>query len=110
MTARERLADRQAELLAALVDGAPVPPGFDEARVAAEARVLRTKRRRVLGRIVTGFLDDEGRAAPADLDDRLDRWVDRPRRTGTGFHDDARAFVASLPAPPRRWWRPFGKN
>lgn len=106
MTARARLAARQADLLAALVADAPVPPGFDDARVAAEARALRAKRRRVLGRVVTEVLGDAGRAAPDDLDDRLDRWiVEHPRRTGTGFHDDARAFVASLPAPPRRWWR-----
>ena len=105
MTARERLEAQQADLLAALVSDAPVPAGFDEARVAAEARALRAKRRRVLGRIVTEVLDEAGRAVPDDLDERLDRWiVEHPRRTGTGFHDDARAFVASLPAPPRRWW------
>jgi hypothetical protein len=101
---RRDLAARQAGLLAALVADAPVPAGFDPARVAAEARALHGKRRRVLARIVTGVLDAAGRPVPPDLDDRLDRWIaGRPRRTGTGFHDDAHAFVATLPR--RRWWR-----
>jgi hypothetical protein len=105
-TRRRDLAARQAELLAALVADAPVPPGFDPARVAAEARTLRAKRRRVLGRVVTEVLDAAGRPVPEDLDARLDRWITgRPRRTGTGFHDDAHAFVATLPGPRRRWWR-----
>lgn len=105
-TRRRDLAARQAELLAALVADGPVPAGFDPPRVTAEARALHGKRRRVLGRIVTGVLDAAGRPVPADLDERLDRWITgRPRRTGTGFHDDAHAFVATLPAPRRRWWR-----
>ncbi|WP_018330796.1 hypothetical protein [Actinomycetospora chiangmaiensis] len=103
-TRRRDLAARQAALLAALVTDAPAPVGFDPRRVAAEARALHHKRRKVLARIVTGVLDGGGRPAPTDLDDRLDRWITgRPRRTGTGFHDDAHAFVATLPS--RRWWR-----
>jgi hypothetical protein len=38
------LADRQAELVAALVAGAPTPAGFDEVRVAATRRALLRKR------------------------------------------------------------------
>ena len=38
------LADRQAALVAALVAGAPVPPGFDESLVDAAARALLRKR------------------------------------------------------------------
>ena len=103
---RRELADRQAELLAALVTDAPAPAGFDPARVVAEARALRVKRRRVLGRIVTGLLDARGRPVPPDLDDRLYRWIaERPHRTGTGFHDDAHAFVATLAHRRRRWRR-----
>jgi hypothetical protein len=105
-TRRRDLAARQAELLAALVADAPVPTGFDPRRVAAEARALHGKRRRVLGRIVTGMLDAAGRPVPPDLDARLADWITgRPRRTGTGFHDDAHAFVETLPVPRRSWWR-----
>lgn len=38
------LAARQAELVAALVGGAPVPAGFDPARIAATRRALLRKR------------------------------------------------------------------
>ncbi|MGV9712916.1 hypothetical protein ACWDTI_19895 [Gordonia sp. NPDC003424] len=38
------LARRQAELVRALVDGGEPPPGFDEAALAAAAKVLRHKR------------------------------------------------------------------
>jgi hypothetical protein len=38
------LAARQAELVAALVAGAPTPPGFDGARIAATRRALLRKR------------------------------------------------------------------
>ncbi|HYH94699.1 hypothetical protein [Hyalangium sp.] len=45
-TARERLAEAQATLVRALAQGAPVPPGFDSARVQATAETLLSKRRR----------------------------------------------------------------
>jgi hypothetical protein len=41
---RSRLADAQAQLLDALVTGAPIPPGFDRGRVSAAAVALRRKR------------------------------------------------------------------
>lgn len=41
---RERLAQRQAELVAALVAGGAVPDGFDEARVRATENALLRKR------------------------------------------------------------------
>ncbi|MCD2190892.1 hypothetical protein [Actinomycetospora soli] len=105
-TRRRELAGRQAAFLAALVAEGPVPAGFDPARVAAEARALHRKRRRVLARIVTAMLDAASRPVPSDLDDRLDAWLaGRPHRTGTGFHDQAHAFVATLPGPRRRRWR-----
>ncbi len=100
--ARAELARRQAELLAALVGTGPVPEGFDAGRVRAEADALRAKRVRVLGRIVAGLLDEAGRSIPPDLDARLRDWArEHPRRTGTGFRDDARAFLGTLPRP--RW-------
>jgi hypothetical protein len=101
---RAELADRQAALLAALVGSAPVPAGFDAGRVRAEADALARKRVRVLGRIVAEMLDAVGDPAPVDLDARLRDWVrEHPRRTGTGFHDDARAFLGSRPVRRRRW-------
>lgn len=41
---RDDLARRQADLVAALVAGAPVPPGFDERLIAAAATALAVKR------------------------------------------------------------------
>jgi hypothetical protein len=45
------LARRQAELVAALVAGAPVPPGFDAARVGAAQRALLRKRAGEVARV-----------------------------------------------------------
>ena len=113
MSARAELASRQAALLAALVEGGPVPAGFDLGRVRAEGEALAAKRVRVLGRIVAEMLDAAGDPVPADLDARLRDWVrEHPRRTGTGFHDDARAFLEAR-ASWRwswRWWRPWGRR
>jgi hypothetical protein len=103
---RAELADRQAALLAALVGSGPVPAGFDAGRVRAEADALARKRVRVLTRIVAEMLGAAGNPAPADLDAQLREWVrEHPRRTGTGFHHDARAFLRSRPARHRRWLR-----
>lgn len=108
MSPRAELADRQAALLAALVGSAPVPAGFDAGRVRAEADALARKRVRVLGQIVTEMLDAAGESVPADLDGRLRDWVrEHPRRSGTGFHDDARAFLRACPVP-RRFRRLLG--
>jgi hypothetical protein len=81
-----------------------VPDGFDAGRVRAEAEALRAKRVRVLGRIVAAMLDDSREPVPADLDARLREWVTaHPRRTGMGFHDEARAFLGTRRRRPR-WW------
>ena len=48
--ARRRLAARQAALLSALIAGAPPPAGLDAERVAAQAKALIAKRRRVAQR------------------------------------------------------------
>ncbi|WP_290058804.1 hypothetical protein [Amycolatopsis solani] len=45
---REELAERQAELLRALLASGPAPSGFDPARLRVEASVLRRKHGRVL--------------------------------------------------------------
>jgi hypothetical protein len=47
---RERLADEQAALVRALVDGGPVPAGFDPDRVRATAAALARKRAREVAR------------------------------------------------------------
>jgi hypothetical protein len=105
MSARADLAQRQAALLAALVGDAPVPDGFDAGRVRAEADALAAKRARVLHRIVVEMCDASGDPVPDDLGGRLREWArTHPRETGTGFHDDARAFLAAARPSRRRWW------
>jgi hypothetical protein len=47
---RERLAAEQAALVRALVDGGPVPAGFDQERVRATAAALARKRAREVAR------------------------------------------------------------
>jgi hypothetical protein len=103
---RSELAERQAALLAALVAGGPAPDGFDPARVAVEASALRSKRRRVLLRLIPAEVHEHLGPETAP---RLDAWLAaHPRRTGTSMHADADAFVASLrtdgvlPRPRRR--------
>ncbi|MFC8567203.1 DUF692 domain-containing protein [Streptomyces sp. NPDC057245] len=49
--ARRRLGDAQAALLAALVAGAPVPEGFDGARLGVQARALAGKRADVVAKV-----------------------------------------------------------
>jgi hypothetical protein len=49
--ARARLGRAQAELLGALVAGAPAPSGFDPARLRVQARALRAKRADVVAKV-----------------------------------------------------------
>lgn len=88
--ARERLAARQAELLNALLANGPVPPGFDEQRVAVERRALLSKRRgivRMLGPEVANELGDRFRPL-------FDAYaVEHPRQTGSRAREDAAAFA-----------------
>ncbi|MCD0483081.1 hypothetical protein LO771_11870 [Streptacidiphilus sp. ASG 303] len=49
--ARTRLAHRQAELLAALVAGGPLPDGFDAAQVRVQAAGLAAKRRDTVAKV-----------------------------------------------------------
>ncbi|HWN31876.1 MAG TPA: hypothetical protein VNP03_03990 [Pseudonocardia sp.] len=70
---KSTLATRQAALVAALVAGAPVPPGFDERLVGAAERSLRRKRA------------GEVAAAWPHLAAALgDRWTDRFARWARG--------------------------
>lgn len=89
MTARERLAARQAELARALLAGGPVPPGFDARRVRVEAVALRNKRRRVAEQLRPDLVDALGDRF-AEL---FDRWAaTHPRRAGVSFRADLEAF------------------
>jgi hypothetical protein len=82
---RERLDAEQAALVRALVDGGPVPAGFDPDRVAATATALARKRAGEVARawpVLAAELGDDFtarfRAAPAPGGDRP---RPRPRRT-----------------------------
>ncbi len=103
---RDRLAQRQAELLQALMADGPAPQGFDPDRLRVEANALRAKRRRVVA-----MLEPEACAA---LEDRFTGLFDEyarthPRADGTRARQDARAFVewlwevGHLDRPKRKW-------
>lgn len=109
---RDRLAERQAQLLHALLAGGPTPAGFDPRRLEVEARALRSKRRGVVAMIEPD--------ACADLEDRFVPLFDEyakthPRKEGSRAREDAWAFVewlrehGHLPKP-KRWRRRATKN
>ena len=111
--AREELARRQAELLAALVAGGPAPQGFDPDRLRVQARALLDKRRRVMA----AHLPDVAEALGEELPGLFAEYAEgRPRPPG-GAHADAAAFAAHLRARgllpkgtgPRRWARLLGR-
>jgi hypothetical protein len=89
-SARARLAVRQAELVAALVAGGPVPAGFDHHRVAATHRALVDKRRAAVARAWPALADTPGFA------DRFAAFAaDRPP---AGTWSDGIAFAAAVRA------------
>ncbi|HWO59589.1 MAG TPA: hypothetical protein VNO31_06100 [Umezawaea sp.] len=107
--ARERLAEAQSELLAALLAGGPSPAGFDERLLRVEARSLLAKRRGIVAML-----------APEVVDVLTDRFrplfdeyaLDHPRASGSRAREDAAAFTAWArergelpPVAPKRWWR-----
>lgn len=109
--ARAALAGRQHALLAALVAGGPVPPGFDHDQVRAQAAGLAAKRRGTAAKVapeLPRLLG--GRYGPLFLD-----YARSHPQTG-GYRDDARAFArwalaeGGLDAGARRavehWLRP----
>jgi hypothetical protein len=90
--ARARLAEREAVLVAALVAGAPTPPGLDVDRVAVQSDALIAKRRRVVQRawpeLAAALGDDFGPA--------FESWArENPRRTGES-QPDAVSFGVHL--------------
>ncbi|GGZ23936.1 hypothetical protein GCM10010300_79330 [Streptomyces olivaceoviridis] len=111
--AREGLARRQAELLAALVGGGPAPEGFDPDRLRVQARALLDKRRRV----VAAHLPDLAEALGEQMPRLFAGYAEGQPRPPGGPHADAAAFTAHLRARgllprgtgPRRWARLPGR-
>jgi hypothetical protein len=90
---RERLAAEQAALVRALVDGGPVPAGFDPGRVAATSAALARKRAREVARAWP--------VLAADLGEDFTGWfvADAARRPGPargGALADGLAFARAL--------------
>lgn len=96
--ARAALARRQEELLAALVAGGPVPPGFDPAQVRAQSAGLAAKRRDTTAKVAPELPRLLGRQfGPLFL-----TYAGTHPQTG-GYRADARAFAAwALTADPGR--------
>lgn len=117
--ARERLAKAQTELVRALVAQAPIPAGFDEARVHAAARSLVSKRRQVLARAWPSLLNALGdsyveaftkyaqtQPLPACATPRGDgraflRWLESQQPLNDAARLEAIAFDLRLVAAPR---------
>lgn len=95
--ARARLADRQAEVLGALLSGA-VPEGFDPAGAALTTRVLHARRRTALERLVPEVVLLPGWPAG------FHTWAAAHPRDGVRLacaHDDADAYLGTLAGDPR---------
>ncbi len=89
--ARRRLARAQHDLLSALVEDTPPPPGFDPARLALQRDVLLTKRLRVVAKVapeLAGVLGDRYRPL------FLAYATGRPQ--AHGYRRDARDFARHL--------------
>jgi len=91
--ARNRLAGAQIELVAALIAGAPPPPGFDPVRLRAQADALVAKRREVVAKLRPDLV----RAAGAQFRDRFDTYALAHPRPIAGARADAEAFARTLP-------------
>ncbi|WP_188192582.1 hypothetical protein [Nonomuraea sp. SYSU D8015] len=108
--ARQRLAEAQARLVAALVAGGDLPEGFDGERMRAQAASLVAKRRGIVARI----RPDAAIAAGADLAAEFAAYARSRSAPPSNYRTDADDFAAWLrergrmPAePPRRkarWW------
>lgn len=89
--ARSRLAQRQAELLSALVAGGPLPPGFDPVQVRIQAGGLTAKRLETVAKVAPEL--------PVLLGDRFGpefrRYAAGAPMTG-GYRADALAFASWL--------------
>jgi hypothetical protein len=96
VTARRRLAAAQTQLLAALVSGAPSPPGFDPDRLRAQTDALVAKRRELVARLRPDLVEAGG----AQFTARFDRYARTHPRPMEGARADADAFAAALEASP----------
>jgi hypothetical protein len=95
------LAERQAQLVAALVSGASLPVGFDSTRARVVADILRAKRRKALQHTAP----DLAKALGPHWRELFDRFAATTLVSShaTAF-DDAIAFVTwCLRNVPRRW-------
>jgi hypothetical protein len=107
LTARERLAAQQAALLRALLADGPPPPGFDPARLAVEAEVLRAKRRGIVSRLRPDLPATLGEDFGPLFDDYA---AENPRADGVRARQDADLFAKWLVASGKhtgfkRWKR-----
>jgi hypothetical protein len=111
--ARPSLAERQAELVRALVAGGPTPDGFDEGRVGVTALSLRRKRARVVAHLYPAL-----RSLP-DYETRYAAWSAgrEPGRAAEDGAEFARHLGEACPAAVgvelvrarrRRWVRVRG--
>ncbi|TWV48859.1 endonuclease, partial [Streptomyces misionensis] len=106
--ARQRLGVAQAAVLSSLVAGAPVPEGFDRARMGVQARALARKRADVVAKVAPELPVLLGAGYRESF---LEYARERPMRGGC--RRDALDFAAFLlerrrPRVPRRelreWW------
>lgn len=93
MSARERLARQQGELLAALVAGGPTPAGFDPERVRTQARALAAKRRDSALRAVPELADALGPRWPGEF---MTWALVHPKPAEGGSRADVHAFASHL--------------
>ncbi|MEU4545336.1 hypothetical protein [Nonomuraea dietziae] len=94
---RERLEQAQARVVAALVNGAEPPPGFDPVRLAAQARSLLAKRRAIVARL----RPDAAAAAGKDLATEFAAYAAARSAPPPGYRADADDFAAWLRARGR---------
>jgi len=93
VTAREHLAQAQADLLRALLAGGGPPSGFDAAQLAVESASLRAKRCRIIDAIRPDLRDHLGPRYAALFDAYADA---HPKTVELRARDDAAAFAAWL--------------
>jgi hypothetical protein len=91
--ARDRLAAEQAALVRALVDGGPVPGGFDPDRVRATSAALARKRAREVARAWPVLAAELGQAFPGRF---LAYAAGRPPPARGGALADGLAFADAL--------------
>ncbi|HYN17257.1 MAG TPA: hypothetical protein VEY96_04110 [Actinomycetes bacterium] len=90
---RERLAAEQAALVRALVDGGPVPGGFDPGRVRATSAALARKRAREVARAWPVLAAELGQDFPGRF---LADAARRPPPASGGALADGLAFASAL--------------